>query len=29
VATEVYFGWDVPHKVSKGKHAENEGEAQA
>jgi ketosteroid isomerase-like protein len=20
VATEVYFGWDVPHKVPKGKH---------
>ena len=21
VATEVYFGWDLPHKVPKGKHA--------
>jgi hypothetical protein len=24
VATEVYFGWDVPHKVPRGTHAENE-----
>jgi hypothetical protein len=22
VATEVYFGWDVPHKVPTGKHLE-------
>jgi ketosteroid isomerase-like protein len=22
LATEVYFGWDVPHKVGKGEHAE-------
>ncbi len=25
VATEVYFGWDVPHKVSPGTHADNDG----
>jgi hypothetical protein len=29
VSTEVYFGWDVPHKVPKGKHIENEGEGHA
>ena len=22
VATEVYFGWDLPHKVAKGTHAQ-------
>ena len=26
VATEVYFGWDLPHKVPHGKHIENEGQ---
>ena len=26
VATEVYFGWDVPHKVHPGKHVENGGQ---
>ena len=26
VATEVYFGWDVPHKVPRGTHVENEEE---
>ena len=25
VATEVYFGWDVPHKVPGGMHVENAG----
>ena len=25
VATEVYFGWDVPHKAPTGTHMENEG----
>jgi ketosteroid isomerase-like protein len=29
VATEVYFGWDLPHNVPKGKHIENEGEGPA
>jgi hypothetical protein len=29
VATEVYFGWDIPHKVPKGKHVDNEGEGHA
>ena len=24
VATEVYFGWDVPHRVRRGTHAEEE-----
>ena len=24
VATEVYFGWDLPHKVPKGEHAKQE-----
>lgn len=24
VMTEVYFGWDVPHKVPRGTHAERE-----
>jgi ketosteroid isomerase-like protein len=24
VATEVYFGWDLPHKAPKGKHIDNE-----
>ena len=25
VATEVYFGWNVPHKVSRGTHSDKEG----
>ena len=25
VATEVYFGWDLPHKVAVGTHVENQG----
>jgi hypothetical protein len=29
VATEVYFGWDVPHTVPAGTHAENEGQGHA
>jgi ketosteroid isomerase-like protein len=29
VATEVYFGWDVPHKVPAGTHTENEGQGHA
>jgi hypothetical protein len=26
IAKEVYFGWDLPHKVRKGSHIENEGQ---
>jgi ketosteroid isomerase-like protein len=29
VATEVYFGWEVPHKVPRGTHAENKDEGHA
>jgi ketosteroid isomerase-like protein len=29
VATEVYFGWDLPHQVPPGAHAENEGQGHA
>jgi hypothetical protein len=29
VATEVYFGWDLPHKVPWGTHVENEGQGHA
>jgi ketosteroid isomerase-like protein len=29
VATEVYFGWDIPHKVPDGQHAENDGQGHA
>ena len=29
VATEVYFGWDVPHKVPEGTHAWNEDQGIA
>jgi len=29
VATEVYFGWEVPHKVPRGTHAEREGQGDA
>ncbi len=25
VATEVYFGWDLPHKVAEGEHIDNAG----
>jgi ketosteroid isomerase-like protein len=28
VATEVYFGWDVPHKVPKGTHMEHASEKE-
>jgi hypothetical protein len=26
LATEVYFGWDLPHRVPQGAHVENEGQ---
>jgi ketosteroid isomerase-like protein len=29
VATEVYFGWDVPHKVRPGTHVESEDRSRA
>jgi hypothetical protein len=29
IATEVYFGWDLPHHVPQGTHAENDGEGHA
>lgn len=29
VATEVYFGWDLPHQVPKGKHVDTAGEGPA
>jgi hypothetical protein len=29
LATEVYFGWDIPHKVPDGKHVENDGQGHA
>jgi SnoaL-like domain len=29
VATEVYFGWDLPHKAPQGGFIENEGEGHA
>ena len=29
VATEVYFGWDLPHKARKGEHVENGGQGRA
>jgi ketosteroid isomerase-like protein len=29
VATEVYFGWDVPHPIPRGAHADNEGRGHA
>jgi hypothetical protein len=29
VATEVYFGWDVPHKVAPGHHVDNDGRGHA
>jgi hypothetical protein len=29
VATEVYFGWDLPHKAPRGGFIENDGEGQA
>jgi ketosteroid isomerase-like protein len=29
LATEVYFGWDLPHKVPQGAHVDNEGQGHA
>jgi ketosteroid isomerase-like protein len=29
VATEVYFGWDLPHQAPTGKHVENRGQGHA
>ena len=29
VATEVYFGWALPHKVPRGTHVDDEGEGRA
>jgi ketosteroid isomerase-like protein len=29
VSTEVYFGWDLPHKAPAGTHVENDGEGHA
>jgi hypothetical protein len=29
VATEVYFGWNVPHEVPRGTHVENERDGHA
>jgi ketosteroid isomerase-like protein len=29
VATEVYFGWDLPHKVPPGEHADNDGQGHS
>lgn len=29
VATEVYFGWDMPHQVPLGTHVENQGQGHA
>jgi hypothetical protein len=29
LATEVYFGWNLPHKVPPGTHVDNEGEGHA
>ena len=29
LATEVYFGWDLPHRVPRGTHGKNDGEGQA
>ena len=29
VATEVYFGWDIPHKAPLGTHVENQGQGHA
>jgi ketosteroid isomerase-like protein len=26
LATEVYFGWELPHKVPQGTHVDNEGQ---
>jgi hypothetical protein len=25
LATEVYFGWDLPHRVPRGQHSDNDG----
>jgi ketosteroid isomerase-like protein len=29
IATEVYFGWNLPHQVPAGRHADNEGQGHA
>jgi hypothetical protein len=29
IATEVYFGWDIPHKAPQGGFIENEGQGHA
>jgi ketosteroid isomerase-like protein len=29
LATEVYFGWNLPHKVAPGMHVDNEGQGHA
>ena len=29
VATEVYFGWNLPHVVTRGTHVKNEGQGHA
>ena len=29
VNTEVYFGWDVPHRLPQNKHADNDGQGHA
>ncbi len=29
VSTEVYFGWDLPHRVARGAHVENEAGGHA
>jgi hypothetical protein len=29
IATEVYFGWNLPHQVPTGKHADNVGQGHA
>src|SRR5262249_24014034 len=29
VATEVYFGWNLPHRVPRGTHMDNDGEGHA
>jgi ketosteroid isomerase-like protein len=29
LATEVYFGWSLPHRVPQGKHVDNEGHGHA
>jgi len=29
IATEVYFGWDLPHKAPRGGFIDNEGQGHA